>query len=81
MAILSKSPRSLEAKQMRCLNWLKWILASHFDCLHSHTTWPRRHRAGFVYVACLDCGRELPYSLEHMRIVTRELSADQKTYA
>lgn len=66
---------------MSWLNWLKWILA-FFDCLHPHTTWPRRHRAGFAYVACLDCGRELPYSLEQMKIITRvELLADRKGYA
>ena len=53
------------------MSWLSWILAYLFDCVHPHTTWPRRHRAGFAYVACLDCGRELPYSLDSMRIVTR----------
>jgi hypothetical protein len=52
------------------MSWLRWILAYLFDCVHPHTTWPRRHRAGFAYVACLDCGRELPYSLDRMRIVT-----------
>lgn len=52
------------------MTWFQWILAYLFDCVHSHTTWPRRHRAGVAYVACLDCGRELPYSLDHMRIVT-----------
>lgn len=59
------------------MNWLSWILAYLFDCVHPHTTWPRHQRAGFAYVACLNCGRELPYSLERMRIVTRaELLAD-----
>jgi hypothetical protein len=53
------------------MSWLSWILAYLFDCAHPHTTWPRRHRAGFAYVACLDCGRELPYSLDRMRIVAR----------
>jgi hypothetical protein len=54
------------------MNWLKWILAYMFDCVHPHTTWPHRDRAGFTYVCCLDCGRELPYSLERMSVVTRE---------
>jgi hypothetical protein len=54
------------------MSWLKWILAYLFDCVHPHTCWPRRNRAGCAYVACLDCGKELPYSLERMRIVTRE---------
>jgi hypothetical protein len=54
------------------MNWLRWILAYLFDCVHPHTTWPHRDRAGLAYVCCLDCGRELPYSLERMRVVTRE---------
>jgi hypothetical protein len=53
------------------MSWLKWILAYLFDCVHLHTTWPHRDRTGFAYICCLDCGRELPYSLERMRIVTR----------
>jgi len=61
------------------MSWLSWILAYLFDCVHPHTTWPRRDRAGFAYVACLKCGRELPYSLDRMRIVTKvELLADRK---
>jgi hypothetical protein len=48
------------------MSWLKWI----FDCAHPNTTWPRRNPAGSAYIACLDCGKELPYSLERMRIVT-----------
>ena len=51
------------------MRWLIWIFAYLFDCVHPHTTWPRRDRDGFAYVCCLDCGRELPYSLENMRIV------------
>lgn len=54
------------------MSWLKWVLAYLFDCVHPHTTWPHRDRAGFAYICCLDCGRELPYSLERMSIVTRE---------
>jgi hypothetical protein len=64
------------------MSWGNWILAYLFDCVHPHTTWPRRHRAGFTYVSCLDCGRELPYSLERMKIVTRkELVADRERNA
>jgi len=67
------------APRRQIMSWLSWILAYLFDCVHPHTTWPRRHRAGFAYVACLDCGRELPYSLDRMRIVTRvELLADRE---
>lgn len=48
---------------------LRWICACLFDCLHSHTTWPRQNQFGHAYVCCLDCGREMPYSIENMRIV------------
>jgi hypothetical protein len=60
------------------MRWLSWTLAYLFDCIHPHTIWPRRHQTGFNYVACLDCGRELPYSLDRMSTVTRaELLADR----
>jgi len=48
---------------------LRWIWAYLFDCVHSETTWPRQNRLRQAYVCCLDCGRELPYSLESMQIV------------
>lgn len=58
------------------MSWLKWILqwiyAAVIGCIHRHTTWPHRNRAGFDYVCCLDCGAELPYSVQQMRIVTQE---------
>ena len=54
------------------MSWLKWILAYLFDCVHPHTTWPHRDPAGLAYVCCIDCGRELPYSLQQMKIVTRQ---------
>lgn len=50
----------------------QWIWAYLFSCNHRHTTWPRRNRAGFDYVSCLDCGKEFPYSWRQMRIVTSE---------
>jgi hypothetical protein len=53
------------------MGWLKWILAYLFDCVHPHTTWPRRNATGLVYICCVDCGRELPYSLKYMAIITR----------
>jgi hypothetical protein len=48
------------------MSWLKWILAYLFDCVHPHTTWPHRDRVDLAYVCCIDCGRELPYSVEQM---------------
>jgi len=53
------------------MSLLRWIWAYLFDCVHSHTTWPHRNRFGLAYVCCLDCGREMPYSLEHMQIVAQ----------
>ena len=50
------------------VGWLKRI-AYLFDCMHPHTTWPRREPSGWDYVCGLDCGRELPYSLERMCII------------
>jgi hypothetical protein len=54
------------------MSLLRWILAYLFDCVHPHTTWPHQNRFGHAYVCCLDCGREMPYSLEYMRIVKQD---------
>jgi hypothetical protein len=51
------------------MSLLRWIWAYLFDCVHSHTTWPHQNQLGLAYVCCLDCGREMPYSLEYMQIV------------
>jgi hypothetical protein len=53
------------------MRWLKWILAYLFDCIHRHTTWPHRDRRGLDYICCLDCGKELPYSMRRMSIVSK----------
>lgn len=52
-----------------------------FGCWHSHYSFPltvrggsRRNRAASLtgtYVVCLDCGKELPYDWQEMRIVTK----------
>lgn len=51
-----------------------------FGCWHTHFSFPqtvrpgnRRSRAASVtgtYVVCLDCGKELPYDWQQMRVVT-----------
>jgi hypothetical protein len=51
-----------------------------FGCWHTHYSFPltvrhgsRRNGAAALtgtYVVCLDCGKELPYDWEEMRIVT-----------
>ena len=51
------------------MSLLRWMWAYLFDCVHSHTTWPHQNQFGHAYVCCLDCGREMPYSLEYMKIV------------
>jgi hypothetical protein len=54
------------------MSLLRWIWAYLFDCVHSHTTWPHQNQVGHAYVCCLDCGREMPYSLEQMQIVGQD---------
>jgi hypothetical protein len=51
-----------------------------FGCKHSHYSFPvtvrhPRHRPQAAaltgtYVACLDCGKELPYDWQEMKVVT-----------
>jgi hypothetical protein len=48
---------------------LQGILNMVFRCGHRHLTRPITPRGGGqAYVACLDCGRQLQYDLETMRI-------------
>jgi hypothetical protein len=56
------------------------LLNALFGCWHTHFSFPqtvrlgtRRNRAASVtgtYVVCLDCGKELPYDWQEMRIVS-----------
>jgi hypothetical protein len=62
------------------MNCLRWILAFVFDCAHRRTTWPHRDSRGHDYVCCLDCGRELPYSTQRMRIVTEDEPLEDRTF-
>ena len=54
------------------------VLESFFGCWHGHYSFPitvkrgRRSAAALVtgtYVVCLDCGKELPYDWQQMKIV------------
>jgi hypothetical protein len=54
------------------MRWLMWLFNFFFGCTHRHTTWPHRDARGLVYICCVDCGKELPYSLRRMSIVTAE---------
>jgi len=56
------------------------LLDAFFGCWHTRYSFPltvrpgvRRNRAASVtgtYVVCLDCGKELPYDWQEMRVVT-----------
>ena len=55
------------------------VLESFFGCWHSHYSFPitvkrgRRNAAALVtgtYVVCLDCGKELPYDWQQMKVVS-----------
>jgi hypothetical protein len=61
------------------MRWLKWILAYLFDCIHRHTTWPHRDRHGLDYICCLDCGKELPYSMRRMSIISKEEQLEDRS--
>jgi hypothetical protein len=54
------------------MTWAMWVLAYLFDCVHPKTTWPQRGRNGLDYVCCLDCGREFPYSIRLMSIISKD---------
>jgi hypothetical protein len=61
-----------------------------FGCKHSNYTFPitirprpRRNSAASLtgtYVACLDCGRELPYDWEDMKIVSSVAAARHRVH-
>jgi hypothetical protein len=56
------------------------LFDAFFGCWHSHYSFPitvrrgvRRNAAAALtgtYVVCLDCGKELPYDWQEMRIIT-----------
>lgn len=51
-------------------------------CLHGRMTFPRTPASGKVeaaqltgaYVTCLACGKELPYDLERMKVVSERMA-------
>jgi hypothetical protein len=56
------------------------LFDAFFGCRHSHYSFPitvrarsRRNSAAMLtgtYVACLDCGKDLPYDWHDMRVIT-----------
>lgn len=56
------------------------LLNAIFGCSHNHYSFPRSARRGTLrgtaaakltgtYVVCLDCGKELPYDWQAMKVV------------
>jgi hypothetical protein len=70
-------------------SWMAKLIDVFFGCRHSKYSFPvtirgkaRRPQAGALtgtYVACLDCGRELPYDLQEMKVITS--SSERREYA
>jgi hypothetical protein len=68
--------------------WLTKLVDALFGCRHSKYSFPvtlrgrsRRPQAAALtgtYVACLDCGRELPYDWREMKVITS--SAEKREY-
>jgi hypothetical protein len=60
--------------------WMEKLVGVFFGCWHSRYSFPvtirgtgRRPQAAALtgtYVACLDCGKELPYDWREMRVIT-----------
>jgi hypothetical protein len=67
------------------------LLDVFFGCWHAHYSFPltvrpgvRRNRAASLtgtYVVCLDCGKELPYDWQEMRVVTDATNHSQRVAA
>lgn len=66
---------------MAVVDWL-------FGCSHRRTTFPRTSRVAAgagqaakaeTYVACLQCGRQIPYDWSSMRIGGREVGVTSAT--
>lgn len=48
-----------------------------FACRHARTSFPITPKpGGRTYVACTDCGAEIPYSWDEMRRNPRQLESD-----
>jgi hypothetical protein len=49
------------------------FVTSLFGCAHRHCTFPRTAKkqgaVSATYVVCLECGKELPYDWQEMRLV------------
>ncbi len=67
------------------------LLDAFFGCWHTHYSFPLTIRPGVgrnraasltgTYVVCLDCGKELPYDWQEMRVVTDTTNHSQRVAA
>jgi hypothetical protein len=65
------------------------IFDTFFGCWHTHYSFPitlrgkaRRSQAASLtgtYVACLDCGKELPYDWKEMKVIST--TSEQRHYS
>ena len=51
---------------------MSWLFSFFFGCFHKRTTFPITIKKR-TYVACLTCGKELPYSWRTMRLGEEEV--------
>lgn len=51
------------------MRFLDWLFSEVFGCLHTRTTFPQGNIKA-LHVTCLECGKELAYDWEEMRVVT-----------
>jgi hypothetical protein len=67
------------------------LLDAFFGCWHTRYSFPRTVRSGVrrnraatvtgTYVVCLDCGKELPYDWQEMRVVTDATNGSRRVPA
>ena len=54
---------------------IRWLYQMLLLCPHVRTTYPFTSREGErrMYVVCLECGKQLPYSWEEMKVIRPRL--------
>lgn len=66
----------MPAHNKRESKMLSLLMDAFFGCSHRNTGFPITPRSKLprkrfnTYVVCLDCGKEMPYSWEEMRVVS-----------
>jgi hypothetical protein len=52
-----------------CNSMIAQLLSYFGWCRHNRYSWPQTDKDGNTHVACLDCGKSMPYDLAAMCIV------------